>query len=137
MNSSLRAGSVDEQSASLPGRFSRCEMAVLRETACAAAREASRHGLSALAVSQAFDERPIQFDGGVKFLRPFVEKLLRQGLDAAAVCLNVNLPVRNARGVKITRQGIHSHFLHFDAFGGTSREPQEGTGIDKNHAGGC
>ena len=42
MNSSLLAGSVDAQSASLPGRFSRCEMAVLRDTACEAAREASR-----------------------------------------------------------------------------------------------
>ena len=42
MNSSLLPGSVDEQSASLPGRFNRCETAVLRDTACAAAREASR-----------------------------------------------------------------------------------------------
>ena len=42
MNSSLRPGSVDEQSASLPGRFRRCETAVLRDTALAAARDASR-----------------------------------------------------------------------------------------------
>ena len=33
---------MEEQSASLPGRFSRWEMAVLRDTACDAAREASR-----------------------------------------------------------------------------------------------
>ena len=42
MNSSLLLGSVEEQSASLPGRFSRWLIAVLRDTACDAAREASR-----------------------------------------------------------------------------------------------
>ncbi len=42
MNSSLLPGSVDAQSASLPGRLSRCDTAVLRDTACAAARDASR-----------------------------------------------------------------------------------------------
>jgi len=42
MNSSDSAGSVDEQSESLPGRLSRCETAVLRDTACDAARDASR-----------------------------------------------------------------------------------------------
>jgi len=42
MNSSLSSGSVDAQSASLPGRLSRCETALLRVTCCAAAREASR-----------------------------------------------------------------------------------------------
>ncbi len=42
MNSSLSAGSVDEQSASLPGRFSRWLMGVLRSTCCVASRRASR-----------------------------------------------------------------------------------------------
>ena len=42
MNSSLSDGLVDAQSASFPGRFSRCDTAVLRCTACEAAREASR-----------------------------------------------------------------------------------------------
>ncbi len=41
MKSSDEPGSVEEQSASLPGRFSRCETAVLRATCCAA-RLASR-----------------------------------------------------------------------------------------------
>src|SRR3982751_5321865 len=40
MNSSLLAGSVDEQSASLPGRLSRCETAVLPAPPCAAGRVA-------------------------------------------------------------------------------------------------
>ena len=42
MKSSLSAGTVEAQSASLPGRFKRCETAVLRVTCCAAARDASR-----------------------------------------------------------------------------------------------
>ena len=41
MKSSLSAGSVDEQSASFPGRFKRCETAVLRVTSADAARDAS------------------------------------------------------------------------------------------------
>ena len=42
MNSSLSPGSVELQSASLPGRLSRCDTAVLRVTAWCAARDASR-----------------------------------------------------------------------------------------------
>ncbi len=42
MNSSLSSGSVDEQSASLPGRLSRWLTAVLREMPSLAARDASR-----------------------------------------------------------------------------------------------
>ena len=42
MKSSLLGRSVELQSASLPGRLSRCDTAVLRDTACDAARLASR-----------------------------------------------------------------------------------------------
>ena len=42
MKSSHSDGSVELQSASFPGRFRRCEMALLRCTCSAAAREALR-----------------------------------------------------------------------------------------------
>ena len=42
MNSSLSAGRVDEQSASLPGRLRRCETEPLLRTVSIAARDADR-----------------------------------------------------------------------------------------------
>ena len=79
----------------------------------AGAREASRHGIPAIAVSQAYDDKPITFDGGLKFIPRLVEAVLGQK-SAGAVCLNVNIPVRKILGVKVTRQGCSFHFPHFN-----------------------
>ncbi len=80
----------------------------------AAAREASRHGIPALAVSQAYADAPIRFEEGVKFIRSLVQSLLEEKSNGG-ICLNINIPVNKIRGVKITRQGCTAHFPHFNA----------------------
>jgi 5'-nucleotidase len=81
----------------------------------AAAREACRHGVPALAVSQAYiDGKPIRFKQGAKFVRDLVSDMLNKGL-SGELCLNVNIPVRRIRGMKITRQGCAEHIPHFNA----------------------
>ena len=80
----------------------------------AAAREASRHGIPALAVSQAYDKKPIRFDRGTRFMRMLVETLLAKK-PKPGICLNVNIPVGSIRGVRITRQGCTLHFPHFNS----------------------
>jgi 5'-nucleotidase len=81
----------------------------------AAAREASKRGIASLAVSQAYDDNPIRFDKGKKFIRDLVKTMLAQQFDGG-LCLNVNIPVKRIRGVKITRQGCALHFPHFNSF---------------------
>jgi len=80
----------------------------------AAAREASRHGIPAMAVSQAYDDSPIRFTKGAAFVRDLVESMLNSGL-SGELCLNVNIPVRKIKGMKITRQGCSEHIPHFNA----------------------
>jgi len=80
----------------------------------AAAREASHRGIPALAVSQAYDETPIRFDKGAKYVRMLVRTMLEQKSDGG-ICLNMNIPVRRIRGMKITRQGCAFHFPHFNS----------------------
>ncbi len=80
----------------------------------AAAREASRHGVPAMAVSQAYDDKPIRFKEGAAFVRNLVAGMLRNGL-GGELCLNVNIPVRKIKGMKITRQGCSEHIPHFNA----------------------
>jgi 5'-nucleotidase len=80
----------------------------------AAAREATRHGIAAIAVSQAYDERPIRFGRAERFVRKLVRLLLEQKANGWT-CLNVNIPVRRVRGVRITRQGGAFHFPHFNS----------------------
>lgn len=82
----------------------------------AAAREASHRGIASLALSQAYDDRPIRFDRGRKFIRSLVETMLEHKFDGG-ICLNVNVPVRRVRGVRITRQGCALHFPHFSIYG--------------------
>jgi len=79
----------------------------------AAAREASRHGIPSMAVSQAYDEKPIRFKDGAAFARDLVARMLRNGL-GGEICLNVNIPVRKIKGMKITRQGCSEHIPHFN-----------------------
>lgn len=86
----------------------------------AAAREAAHRGLRALAVSQAYDDSPIDFTRGVKFVRALVKRLLAY-TDGGALCLNVNIPVRRIRGVRITRQGCGPPLPHFNALDGAAR----------------
>jgi 5'-nucleotidase len=88
----------------------------------AAAREASRHGIPAIAFSQAYDEKPIRFEQGVKFIPDLVSAFLSQKPNGG-FCLNVNLPVRRIRGIKITRQGCSAHFPHFNVL--DRRDPQD------------
>jgi 5'-nucleotidase len=78
----------------------------------AAAREASRHGIPSLALSQAYDEMPIRFRDGAKFIHALVQTML-EGRANGGICLNVNIPTRRPRGAKITRQGCSAHFPHF------------------------
>jgi 5'-nucleotidase len=80
----------------------------------AAAREASAHGIPALALSQAYDDKPIRFKEGVSYARDLVAALLHNGL-GGEICLNVNFPVRKIKGTKITRQGCSEHVPHFNA----------------------
>jgi 5'-nucleotidase len=80
----------------------------------AAAREAARHGIPSMALSQAYDDRPIQFKESSAFSRELVSALLQQEL-SGEFCLNVNFPVRKIRGTKITRQGCAQHIPHFNS----------------------
>jgi 5'-nucleotidase len=80
----------------------------------AAAREASRRGLPGIAVSQAYDEKPIRFQKGAKFVRLLAKTMLEQASDGG-ICLNVNIPVHKIRGAKITRQGFALHYPHFNS----------------------
>ncbi len=80
----------------------------------AAAREACRHGIPAMAVSQAYvDGKRIRFKAGTAFLRRLVEAMLSNGI-SGELCLNVNIPVRKIKGMKITRQGCSEHLPHFN-----------------------
>jgi 5'-nucleotidase len=81
----------------------------------AAAREAARHGVPSIAISQAYDDKPIRFEDGAAFVRSFVAALLRKGL-GGELCLNLNIPVRKIKGVKITRQGCSENIPHFNVF---------------------
>jgi 5'-nucleotidase len=80
----------------------------------AAAREAAHHGIPSIAISQAYDEKPISFKAGADFVRDMIAGVLRHGL-GGEICLNVNLPVRTIKGIKITRQGCAEFLPHFNA----------------------
>jgi len=80
----------------------------------AAAREASHYGIPSMAVSQAYDDKPIRFKEGAAYIRDLVAAMLRNGL-FGEICLNVNLPIRKIKGMKITRQGCEEHIPHFNA----------------------
>jgi len=80
----------------------------------AAAREASAHGIPALALSQAYDEKPARFKEGARYARELVAAMLHNGL-GGEICLNVNFPIGRIRGMKITRQGCSEHTPHFNA----------------------
>jgi 5'-nucleotidase len=82
----------------------------------AAAREASRHGIPAMAISQAYyDGKPIRFKDGAAYACKLIAALLANGLKGE-ICLNVNIPIRKIRGMKITRQGCSEHIPHFNVF---------------------
>ena len=84
-----------------------------------AAREASRHGIPSMAVSQAYDNRPIRFKECAAFTRNLVSALLQNGL-GGELCLNVNFPIHKVSGVKITRQGCSQHIPHFNSLDGNA-----------------
>ncbi|MBN2243371.1 MAG: 5'/3'-nucleotidase SurE [Acidobacteria bacterium] len=80
----------------------------------AAAREASRHGIPSVALSQAYDDRPVQFKEGPAYARELISTLLGEKANGE-FCLNVNFPVRKIRGTRITRQGCAQHIPHFNS----------------------
>jgi 5'-nucleotidase len=80
----------------------------------AAAREAAHHGVPSIAISQAYDDKPIRFKEGGEFARDMIAAVLRYGL-GGDICLNVNIPVRKIKGTKITRQGCAEYTPHFNA----------------------
>jgi 5'-nucleotidase len=101
----------------------------------AAAREASRHGIPSLALSQAYDDRPIRFKESSAYARGLVSTLLEEKLNGE-FCLNVNFPVRKIRGTKVTRQGCAQHIPHFNSLDYNPeyrllpQSPEEPTGTD-------
>jgi 5'-nucleotidase len=80
----------------------------------AAAREASFQGVPALAISQAYDDKPIRFRAGAEFARTLVEMMLSRA-PQSTYFFNVNIPVKRIRGVKITRQGCSNNFRHYNS----------------------
>ena len=80
----------------------------------AAAREGAHHGVPAMAISQAYDEKPVRFKDGAAYVRNLVAGILSNGL-FGEICLNVNIPIRKIKGMKITRQGCEEHIPHFNS----------------------
>ena len=80
----------------------------------AAAREASAHGIPSMAVSQAYDDKPIRFKEGAEYARIWWRRCCTTDW-AGEICLNVNFPVRKIKGMKITRQGCAEHIPHFNS----------------------
>ena len=71
----------------------------------AAAREAARYGIPAIAVSQGFENgKKIKFRDGSEFMRDMVKSMFESGLNGELL-LNVNIPIGKIKGMKITRQG--------------------------------
>jgi len=80
----------------------------------AAAREAARYGIPAIAVSQNYEDRKkIRFKEGSEFVRDMVKAMLQNGL-TGELLLNVNIPLGKIKGTKITRQGYSVHPKHFN-----------------------
>ena len=80
----------------------------------AAAREAARYGIPAIAVSQDFEDgKEIRFNEGSSFIREMVKAMLHNGLDGELL-LNVNIPAGKIKGMKITRQGYTERTRHFN-----------------------
>ena len=70
-----------------------------------AAFEATLMALPAFAISQEFgDEAPITFEAAARFARRLAAEVLQRGMPPDTL-LNVNVPRRRPRGVRITRQG--------------------------------
>jgi 5'-nucleotidase len=80
----------------------------------AAAREAARRGIPSMAISQTYEDgKGIHFKEGAVFIRNLVAAVLNNGLNGE-LCLNVNLPIRKIKGLKITRQGCSENVPHFN-----------------------
>jgi 5'-nucleotidase len=100
----------------------------------AAAREASKRGFAAIAISQAYENHhAISFDAAAKFVRKLVGALLEQK-PQGSICLNVNIPVHRVRGVKITRQGCSLRFPHFNWLDRVSADEGEEVKEVEGHA---
>ena len=79
----------------------------------AAAREAAKCGIPAIAVSQYYESlAKIRFSEGSEFVSDMVKAMFDNGLDGEFL-FNVNIPIGKIRGMKITRQGCSEHTRHF------------------------
>jgi len=79
----------------------------------AAAREAARYGIPAIAVSQNYEDgKDVRFSKGGEFIRDMVKAMLGNGLNGELL-LNVNIPDQKIKGMKITRQGRTENHRHF------------------------
>jgi 5'-nucleotidase len=96
----------------------------------AAAREASHQGIPAVAISQAYDDKPIQFREGAEFAYSLVEMILSHP-PQSTYFLNVNIPVRRIRGVKITHQGCSNNFRHYNSLDGEGEFRTAGASVEK------
>ena len=82
----------------------------------AAAREAARYGIPAIAVSQEYEDgKKVRFTEGIKFMGNMVKTMLHNGLNGELL-LNVNIPIGKIKGMKITRQGYREREKHFNIF---------------------
>ena len=81
----------------------------------AAAREAARYGIPAIAVSQEYkDRKKIRFNEGSEFIGKMVKTIFDNGLDGELL-LNVNIPIGKIKGMKITRHGCSEYPRHFNS----------------------
>jgi len=81
----------------------------------AAAREAARYGVPAIAVSQEYEDgKKIRFKDGIKFITDMVKTMLQNDLKGELL-LNVNIPIGKIKGIKITRQGCSEHAKYFNS----------------------
>ena len=81
----------------------------------AAAREAARYGIPAIAVSQEYDDgKKIRFTEGSILVKNMVLNMFRNGINGELL-LNINIPMGKIKGLKITRQAYSEQTKHFDA----------------------
>jgi len=75
----------------------------------AAAREAAKNGIPAMAISQVYEDvKSLKFKNGMPYIKNLVDAM-HYGVLRKELLLNVNIPPSRIRGVKITRQGFSEY----------------------------
>ena len=92
----------------------------------AAAREAAKYGIPAIAVSQEYEDgKKVRFKDGSEFIRDMVKAMLDNGLKGE-ILLNVNIPMQKIKSARITRHGCSENPRYFNI------PPSDMTGFLKN-----